>query len=117
MKKRGFKLLWVVSCACEKSVRTKSYKDIEEILKSGLAPIIEEEEDGDEEGKEEVEELCPPEDKKPVKKCYVTRSAKRITKVKFGHLFKHRFTSIGDCYVHCMISFASRGNMRGLARF
>ncbi|KAK1316340.1 hypothetical protein QJS10_CPA05g00020 [Acorus calamus] len=108
MKQRVFKLPWVVSCASEKSVRTMSFKDIEEILKSRLAPIIEVEEEGDEEENEQQRtKRCPPENKK----CYASRSAKRTTKV------KRRFTSIGDCYVHCMIGFASGGNMRGLARF
>ncbi|KAK1291912.1 hypothetical protein QJS10_CPB17g00783 [Acorus calamus] len=107
MKQRGFKLLWVVSCASEKSVRTMSFKDIEEILKSRLAPIIEVEEEGEEENEQQRTKRCPAENKK----CFASRTTKRTTKV------KRRFTSIGDCYVHRMIGFASGGNMRGLARF
>ncbi|KAL5981765.1 hypothetical protein ACLOJK_015828 [Asimina triloba] len=104
MKRKGSKLRWMVLCSSKKCLRTDSNKDIEEIFKSKLATIIEEE-------PEMLDECELP----ATVNCV---GPKREAKVKRGRWkAKCRFSSMGETYVRFMVGFASRGGFAALTSY
>ncbi|CAA7400178.1 unnamed protein product [Spirodela intermedia] len=113
MKKMN-SILWVLSCGGHNSLRTESLKGIEEILRSGLAPIIEEDPEifsGDDE-----EEVRPSETAKTAKNASAAER-RRWTAGISTSLTKHRSSGILSIYVRFMNDFASKPAMVGLSRF
>ena len=102
--------MWqAVPCASRKSLRTDSWKDIEEILKSKLATINEEPENCEEgQNSPRLKRLAA--NKKGKKKG----SNKESNKV--GNFLLPHF-SIKDSYALFMTRFASKGSFGGLLQY
>lgn len=102
MKKKGFKLRRMVTCASSKSLRTESRKGIEEMLKSSLATI-----------QEEPEIFL--ENETDAKQGEGRKRKKRErANLRLG-LMDH-VMNLGDYYVHFMVGFASKRGLGGLTR-
>ncbi|CAA6663688.1 unnamed protein product [Spirodela intermedia] len=113
MKKMN-SILWVLSCGGHNSLRTESLKGIEEILRSGLAPIIEE--DPEIFSDDDEEEVRPSETAKTAKNASAAER-RRWTAGISTSLTKHRSSGILSIYVRFMNDFASKPAMVGLSRF
>lgn len=98
--------MWrVVPCTNRKTLRTDSWKDIEEILNSKLATIKEE--------PEIVEEsLTPP----PRLRRLAKKGKKKGCKDMTGHFLMPHF-SLKDSYALFITRFASKGSFGGLLQY
>ncbi|KAM6578514.1 hypothetical protein CsatB_030351 [Cannabis sativa] len=103
--RRDYRKMWrAVPCTSRKSLRTDSWKDIEEILKSKLATITEEPESCDE------NQTSSPRLKR------LAKNGKKKKKNKSGNFLLPHF-SLKDAYALFMTRFASKGSFGGLLQY
>lgn len=100
--RRAYRKMWrAVPCTSRKTLRTDSWKGIEEILKTKLATIKEE--------PEIVEENMTP----PRLRRLAMKGKKKGCKDKIGHFPLPHF-SLKDSYTLFITRFASKGSFGGL---
>lgn len=104
--RRAYRKIWrAVPCTSRQSLRTDSWKDIEEILKSKLATIIEE------------PETCEENQTPPRLKRLAKKGKKKGSKdSKAGNFLLPHF-SLRDSYALFMSRFASKGSFGGLLQY